>query len=86
MKRDIQTIPISAITVVNSRKRNKQKFRELVTSVDHLGLKRPITGNARGGGKQYKLVCGEGRIEAFRALGRTDIPAILIDATAEEPS
>ena len=84
MKREIKTIPISAIKVVNSRKRNKQKFRELVTSVDHLGLKRPITVNVRGDDKTYELVCGEGRVEAFRALGCTEIPAILIDATTEE--
>jgi ParB family transcriptional regulator, chromosome partitioning protein len=84
MKREIRTIPISAITVVNSRSRNKQKFKTLVTSVDHLGLKRPITVNVRNRKTNYELVCGEGRIEAFRALGRAEIPAILIDVAADD--
>jgi ParB family chromosome partitioning protein len=84
VKREIRTIPISAITVVNSRFRNKQKFKALVTSVDHLGLKRPITVNVRNGKMNNELVCGEGRIEAFRALGRTEIPAILIDAPTND--
>jgi ParB family chromosome partitioning protein len=84
MKREIRTIPISAITVVNSRTRNKRKFKALVTSVAHLGLKRPITVNVRNGKTHYDLVCGEGRIEAFRALGRTEIPAILIDVAADD--
>jgi ParB family transcriptional regulator, chromosome partitioning protein len=84
MKRELKTIPIAAITVVTSRKRNKHKFKDLVTSVDHLGLKRPITVNARNGDKNYELVCGEGRIEAFQALGRTEIPAIQVNVTAEE--
>jgi ParB family chromosome partitioning protein len=70
--------------VVNSRTRNRQKFKELVASVDHLGLKRPITVSTRNGKDAYELVCGEGRIEAFRALGRTEITAILIEASAED--
>jgi ParB family chromosome partitioning protein len=84
MKREIRTIPISAITVVNSRARNKRKFKALVASVEHLGLKRPITVNVRNGKTNYDLVCGEGRIEAFRALGRAEIPAILIDVAADD--
>jgi ParB family chromosome partitioning protein len=82
--REIKTIPISAIRVLNSRTRHKERFRELVASVDHLGLKRPITVNTQNGAEEYQLVCGEGRIEAFRALGRTEIPAILIEAPTED--
>ena len=82
--REIKNIPISAIAVVNSRARNKRRFKELVASVDHLGLKRPITVNAQDGTNEYQLVCGEGRIEACRALGRTEIPAILLEAPADD--
>lgn len=81
---EIRTIPISAIAVPSHRVRSRRSFTELVTSIDHLGLKRPITVNIRGCDNSYELICGEGRIEAFRALGRTEIPAILIDAAAEE--
>ena len=35
-------------------------------------------------GKAYDLVCGQGRLEAFVALGQTEIPAIVIDAAREE--
>jgi len=33
---------------------------------------------------KYDLVCGQGRIEAFLALGETMIPAIIVDAPKEE--
>ena len=29
---------------------------------------------------RYDLVCGEGRLEAFRMLDETEIPAVVIDA------
>jgi ParB family chromosome partitioning protein len=32
----------------------------------------------------YDVVCGEGRIEAFRMLGEREIPAIVLDAAEEE--
>ena len=44
---EIRMIPISAITVLNPRVRNKKIFNELVTSIAHLGLKKPITVSAR---------------------------------------
>ena len=40
---EVRTIPIDAITVLNPRSRNKRIFQELVTSIAHLGLKKPIT-------------------------------------------
>ncbi len=39
---EIRSIPIEAITVLNPRVRNKKIFNELVMSIAHLGLKRPI--------------------------------------------
>ncbi len=81
---DIRLIPIDAITVLNPRARNKRVFQELVTSIEHLGLKKPITVAARADGVRYDLVCGQGRLEAFAALGQPAIPAVVIEATEEE--
>jgi ParB family chromosome partitioning protein len=86
MKRvdEIRSIPISAISVVSSRARNKKKFKELTESVAALGLKRPITVRKGSAGESYELVCGEGRLKAFRALGRKEISAILVDAASPD--
>ena len=81
---EIHMIPVDAITVVNPRDRNQRIFSELVTSIDHLGLKKPITVSRRGTEPGYDLVCGQGRLEAFIALGQREIPAIIIDASAED--
>jgi ParB family chromosome partitioning protein len=80
----VKTVPIEAITVLNPRTRNKKIFQELVTSISHLGLKKPITVAARGDGSGYDLVCGQGRLEAFLALGESEIPAVVIDASNED--
>jgi ParB family chromosome partitioning protein len=81
---DIQMIRISSITVLNPRTRNKRVFGELVTSISHLGLKRPITVAKRSDQSGYDLVCGQGRLEAFIALGQTEIPAVVVDASQED--
>lgn len=81
---EIRLVPIAAIAVLNPRARNKRAFRELVTSIANLGLKRPITVSARSGGSGYDLVCGQGRLEAFAALGEKEIPAIVIEASTED--
>jgi ParB family chromosome partitioning protein len=81
---DIQSIPVESITVLNPRARNKKIFSELVTSIAHLGLKKPITVSARPDGSGYDLVCGQGRLEAFVALGQPQIPAIVIEASVED--
>ena len=75
---EIQLIPIGAITVLNPRARNKREFAELVASIAHLGLKKPITVSQREDGGGYDLVCGQGRMEAFAALWRTEIPAVVL--------
>lgn len=77
-------IPIIAITVLNPRVRNKRIFEELVASIAHLGLKKPITVSPKGKGEGYNLVCGQGRLEAFIALGQTEIPAIVVEAGEED--
>jgi ParB family transcriptional regulator, chromosome partitioning protein len=80
----VEMIAISAITVLNPRSRNKRVFQELVNSIAHLGLKKPITVSRRKDGSGYDLVCGQGRLEAFTALGEREIPALVIDAEEED--
>ena len=80
-------IPIDQINVLNPRSRNKIVFQSIVSNISNLGLKRPITVARRtepADGKLYDLVCGQGRLEAFAALGQAEIPAIVKDASKEE--
>jgi ParB family chromosome partitioning protein len=80
-------IPINQINVLNPRSRNKIVFQSIVSNISDLGLKKPITVTPRidsADGKSYDLVCGQGRLEAFVALGESEIPAIVKDASREE--
>jgi ParB family transcriptional regulator, chromosome partitioning protein len=79
----IEMIPINRITVLNPRTRNTRLHREIVENIETIGLKRPITVSRRSGAdaNRYDLVCGEGRLEAFRVLGATEIPAVVTDAS-----
>jgi ParB family transcriptional regulator, chromosome partitioning protein len=86
-KTEIDNIPISEIRVVNPRTRSKGRFQEIVASIDAVGLKKPITVSRRevdSDGTRYDLVCGQGRMEACRALGEMTIPAVVTDASREE--
>lgn len=82
----IVMVPIDRITVLNPRVRNKRQHREIVDNIDSIGLKRPITVSRKtvGDEARYDLVCGEGRLEAFRMLGETEIPAVILDASENE--
>lgn len=88
MKQDnIIEIRIAEIYIANPRHRDKLVFDKIVNNIDQVGLKKPITvseRNEHADGTRYDLVCGQGRIEAFLALGQTTIPAIIIDAPREE--
>lgn len=82
----IEMIPISRITVINPRSRNKRQHREIVNNIESIGLKRPITVSRHDSpaGPRYDLVCGEGRLEAFQMLGQAEIPAVVIEASESE--
>lgn len=82
----IQFIPIDRVTVINPRVRNKRVFAEIVSNIAEIGLKRPITVTRRDDpdGVRYDLVCGQGRLEAYQALGQHQIPAIVVDADTED--
>ncbi|WP_367254952.1 plasmid partitioning protein RepB C-terminal domain-containing protein, partial [uncultured Phenylobacterium sp.] len=81
-----QQIPIAAIRVLNPRTRGKHAHNEVIDSIRRVGLKRPITVAVRGDpvGTAYDLICGQGRMEAYAKLGRTHIPALVVDANEEE--
>lgn len=83
----VQMIPVDQINVLNPRSRNRVIFQGIVSNISNLGLKKPITVARRAepaDGKPYDLVCGQGRLEAFIALGQSEIPAIVRDATRED--
>jgi len=79
----IVSIPIDRIRILNPRARSKKTFASVVESIATVGLKRPITVAEAAmdeQGQRYELICGQGRIEAFKALGETHIPAMIIAA------
>src|SRR5690349_578196 len=83
----VQMIPIDQITVVNGRGRGRSKFKRIVANISHIGLKKPITvarRNADDGSVRYDLVCGQGRLEAFVALGQSEVPAMVVDANKDD--
>jgi len=83
----VQMIPIDQITVPNPRQRGKKKFMQIVANIGQLGLKKPITVamNKNGDAQtNYNLGCGQGRLEAYQALGQTEIPAIVVEASLED--
>jgi ParB family chromosome partitioning protein len=88
MKDKIVMIPIDRIRILNPRPRDKKKFEQIVQSIQNLGLKKPIQVSQRsaqeGHEPGYDLVCGQGRFEAFLALGHKEIPAIVVDIPREE--
>ena len=85
-EKTIEMIPIAQITLLNPRVRSKRSFREMAENIREVGLKQPITvaRRRRAGRPRYDLVCGQGRLEAYQALGQTEIPAIVEEADPEE--
>ncbi len=88
MKDEVKMIPIDRIRILNQRHRDRKKFEIIVQSIKNLGLKKPIQVSLRSAqeeeGPEYDLVCGQGRIEAFMALGHKEIPAVIVEITKEE--
>jgi ParB family transcriptional regulator, chromosome partitioning protein len=82
----VELIPIERITVINPRVRNKKIFKEIVSNIAELGLKKPITVTRLddADGPRYALVCGQGRLEAYQALGQHEIPALVVEANTED--
>mgnify|MGYP000998782996 CR=1 FL=1 len=88
MNDEVQLIPIEHIRVVNNRYRDPKKFAAIVQSIKNIGLKMPIQVSQRPASEKeeagYDLICGQGRLEAFMALGHKQIPAIVVEISREE--
>ena len=64
------------------RRMGDAELLELAGSIEQHGLLQPIVVKAVAGG--YLLVAGQRRLEAFRRLGRTRIPALLTTGRPDE--
>ena len=89
MENEVIFIPLDRIRIVNPRLRDRRKFEKIIESIRNLGLKKPIQVSPRHGASadgqpHYDLVCGQGRIEAFNALGYLEIPALVVVASKED--
>jgi ParB family transcriptional regulator, chromosome partitioning protein len=92
----ITDIDVGSIKFFVRRSRSKGAYSRLKESIRELGLKQPIhvkdisgwppSDRARPGGGHYKyeLICGQGRLQAFRELGWGRIPAMVIDVAENE--
>jgi ParB family chromosome partitioning protein len=80
-EKDVVMVPVQAVRVTNPRARDPRKFEQIVQNIGAVGLKRPITVTEgiphANGSPTFDLVCGQGRLEAFIALGQTEIPAFV---------
>jgi ParB family chromosome partitioning protein len=84
---ELRMVPVELIEVLNTRRRNSHAFAEIVGNIKAIGLKKPIcvTPRTRADGSAYfLLVCGEGRLKAFRSLGEAAIPALVVDVNDED--
>jgi ParB family chromosome partitioning protein len=88
MNDEVKMIPLDQIRILNPRHRDAKRFVMIVQSIKNQGLKKPIQVSERkadeGDGPTYDLVCGQGRIEAFRALGYDEIPAVVVQISKED--
>jgi ParB/RepB/Spo0J family partition protein len=84
----VQEIEVAAIRPLIRRARDKEGFAKLRASLAEVGLKMPIQvrdfGRKDAQGHRYELICGEGRMTAAAQLGWQKIPAIIVDAEADE--
>lgn len=84
---EVRMIPVDRVDILNPRERNKRVFDDIVGNIKAIGIKKPITVTPRpgeDGAERYLLVCGEGRLNAFRSLGEATIPALVIDVNDED--
>jgi len=82
---DLQMIALDRIEVLNPRERNSRMFEQIMSNIQAIGLKKPVvvTPRTASGGDHYLLICGEGRLKAFKALGYQEIPAMVVNVDDE---
>ncbi len=84
---DVRMVPVNMIDVLNPRERNQKIFEEVVANIKAVGLKKPISVTPRKDSDdsgRFSLICGEGRLKAFKALGETHIPALVVNISEED--
>jgi ParB family chromosome partitioning protein len=83
---ELQMVPLDRIRVLNPRDRNTQVFEQIIGNIKTLGLKKPVTVTPRAdsSGAYFLLICGEGRLKAFLALGQREIPAMVVQVDDEQ--
>lgn len=62
-------------------------FDDIVVNIKNIGLKKPITVTPRRnsqGDERFLLICGEGRLKAYKALAEEVIPAIVVHVNDED--
>lgn len=60
------------------------KLAELAQSIKERGVIQPVV--VRTSGEEYELIVGERRLKAAESLGRTTIPALVLDTVSNEES
>jgi ParB family chromosome partitioning protein len=86
-QQELRRVPIRCVEVLNPRERNAHVFEEIVCNIKAIGLKKPIVVTPRPtptGEEHYLLVCGEGRMKAFKELGEETIPALVVTVSDED--
>lgn len=84
-KAELRMIPLDRVEVLNPRERNSRVFDQIVGNIQSIGLKKPIIVTPRhsSAGERYLLICGEGRLKAFKTLGQHEIPAMVMQVDDE---
>lgn len=76
-------IDLSLIRPFIRRARDKAGFQGVKDSIKKNGVLIPVQvrdlGKKDGNGHRYELICGEGRCTALEELGRTTVPAFIVD-------
>ncbi|WP_333662385.1 ParB/RepB/Spo0J family partition protein [Acinetobacter sp.] len=84
---NIKLIPINKINIANPRARGRKQHNEIVESIKKSGLKKPITVRVRtdqSNDLEYDLVCGQGRVEAFKILKQEYIWACILEVSEDQ--
>jgi ParB family chromosome partitioning protein len=85
---EIEMIPVSQVRVANPRDRNRIAWQAIVFNIQNVGLKKPISVSRRAvpdaDGNLFDLICGQGRLEAFKELKQELIPAIIAEASGAD--
>lgn len=71
---DIQLVPIEKIVIENRHRQQMGDIESLAASINKLGLLQPVGVNP-----DYQLIFGHRRVLAHQLLGRSEIPARVID-------